>query len=188
MALQQLTRSMNSRCRDRLYCHLIPPRLPTTFPTHFYQQSHSLSLCKQQYLNGRYAFAGRKVACQSTSFSCFSLILGYDACRRKTSTTLKGKRRVRSIFLHAKPETLTNAVDKKCAIKQCRARIYVCAPQTGIGLILYVRPTSDSEIEEAKGDSSGAMAPPPVPPAKKVRISFGLSFLGVNAHLFPCSS
>jgi len=163
------------------------PRLPTTFPTHFYQQSHSLSFCKQ-YLYGRYAFAGRKVACQSTSFSCFLLILGYDACRRKTSTTLRGKRRVRSIFLRAKPETLTNAVDKKCAIKQCRARIYVCTPQIGIGLILYVRPTSDSEVEEAKGDSSGAMAPPPVPPAKKVRISLRLSLLGVNAHLFLCSS
>jgi len=32
-------------------------------------------------------------------------------------------------------------------------------------------PTSDSEIEEAKGDSSGAMAPPPVPPAKKTQRS-----------------
>ena len=103
-------------------------------------------------------------------FGWFLLILGYDTCRRKTSTMLKGKRKVRSKFSYAKPETLTNVIDKKCTIKQCRARIYVCAPQTGIGLILYVRPTSDSEIEEAKGDSSGAMAPPPVPLAKKVRV------------------
>ncbi len=48
--------------------------------------------------------------------------------------------------------------------------VALCAPETGIGLIVYVRPTSDSEAEEAKGDGSGAMAPPPVPPAKKVRI------------------
>jgi hypothetical protein len=48
--------------------------------------------------------------------------------------------------------------------------VSVCAPETGIGLIVYVRPTSDSEAEEAKGDGSGAMAPPPVPPAKKVRV------------------
>ena len=156
-------------CQERLYCTLIPPLLH--YLSHpFLPTSHSLSFCKQQHLYGRYAFAGRKVACQSASFSWFLLILGYDPCRRKTSTTLRGKRRVRSIFLRAKPETLMNAVDKKCAIKQCRARIYVCAPQTGIRLILYVRPTSDSEIEEAKGDSSGAMAPPPVPPAKKVRV------------------
>lgn len=48
---------------------------------------------------------------------------------------------------------------------------YICLrTPDGIGLILYVRPTSDSEIEEAKGDSSGAMAPPPVPLAKKVRV------------------
>lgn len=39
-------------------------------------------------------------------------------------------------------------------------------------LILYVRPTSDSEAEETKGDTSRAMAPPPLPLAKKVRIWF----------------
>jgi hypothetical protein len=61
-------------------------------------------------------------------------------------------------------------------------------PETGTGLIIYVRPTSDSETEEAKGDSAGAMAPPPVPPAKKVRVQFGLSLLGVNTYLFMCSS
>jgi hypothetical protein len=55
-------------------------------------------------------------------------------------------------------------------------------------LISYIRPTSDSEEEEAKGDTSGAMAPPPVPPAKKVRDWFGLSLLCANAYLFPCSS
>jgi hypothetical protein len=132
--LQLLTRSVNLEVSRASLLSPYTPQIPTTFPTHFYQQSHSLSFFKQ-YLYGRYAFAGRKVACQSTSFSCFLLILGYDACRRKTNTTSRGKRRVRSIFLYAKPETLTNTVDKNCAIKQCRARIYVCAPQTGIGLI-----------------------------------------------------
>jgi len=36
-------------------------------------------------------------------------------------------------------------------------------------------PTSDSETEEAKGDGSGAMAPPPVPPAKKTQRSPGVA-------------
>jgi hypothetical protein len=46
-------------------------------------------------------------------------------------------------------------------------------------LISYIRPTSDSEEEETKIDTSGAMAPPPVPPARKVRNWFGLSLLCV---------
>jgi len=36
-------------------------------------------------------------------------------------------------------------------------------------------PTSDSEEEESKGDISGAMAPPPVPPAKKAQQSPGVT-------------
>lgn len=45
-------------------------------------------------------------------------------------------------------------------------------------LISCVRPTSDSEEEETKGDTSGVMAPPPVP-ARKVSNWFGLSLLCV---------
>jgi hypothetical protein len=52
-------------------------------------------------------------------------------------------------------------------------------------LISYVRPTSDSEEEETKGDTSGVMAPPPVPPAKKVRNWFGLSLLCVQTLTCP---
>ena len=44
-------------------------------------------------------------------------------------------------------------------------------------LISYVRPTSDSDTEETKGDTSRVMAPPPLPLAKKVRNWFGLSLL-----------
>ena len=51
-------------------------------------------------------------------------------------------------------------------------------------LILYIRPTSDSEAEETKGDTSRAMAPPPLPLAKKVRNRFGLSLLRMIAYLF----
>lgn len=51
-------------------------------------------------------------------------------------------------------------------------------------LISYVRPTSDSEAEETKGDTSRAMAPPPLPLAKKVRNWFGLSLLRTIAYLF----
>lgn len=50
-------------------------------------------------------------------------------------------------------------------------------------LISYVRPTSDSEAEESK-DNSRAMAPPPLPLAKKVRNWFGLSLLRTIAYLF----
>ena len=48
----------------------------------------------------------------------------------------------------------------------------------GLGLSHSVRPTSDSEEEQTKEDTSGVMAPPPVP-AKKVRSWFGLSLLCV---------
>ena len=51
-------------------------------------------------------------------------------------------------------------------------------------LISYVRPTSDSETEETKGDTSRAMAPPPLPLAKKVSIWFGLSLLCAIAYFF----
>jgi hypothetical protein len=44
--------------------------------------------------------------------------------------------------------------------------------EAGVVLILCVRPTSDSEAEETKGDTSRAMAPPPLPLAKKVRYCF----------------
>jgi len=61
--------------------------------------------------------------------------------------------------------------------------LFICAADAGVVLISYVRPTSDSEAEETKGDTSRAMAPPPLPLAKKVRNWFGLS-LRTIAYLF----
>ena len=58
--------------------------------------SHSLPFCKQR-LYGSYAFAGRKVAFYSR-YSFGGLCSPNIAYRRKTSTTLRGKARVRSIF------------------------------------------------------------------------------------------
>lgn len=51
-------------------------------------------------------------------------------------------------------------------------------------LISYVRPTSDSEAEETKGDTSRAMAPPPLPLAKKVSIWFGCPFFVQSLTFF----
>jgi hypothetical protein len=167
-----------------VHCPLIPP----TPISHFLVLlslllSHSLSFCKQ-HLYGSYAFAGRKVAFYSPCLLMPSHP-SRNIYRRKTGTTLRGKKRVRLNFLRARLGILTKALEKECAIKQCRARIN--APVAGIALITYVRPTSDSEAEETKGDILGAMAPPPVPPAKKVRSWFELSPC-VNAYSSSCLS
>ncbi len=58
------------------------------------------------------------------------------------------------------------------------------AAGAGVVLISDVRPTTDSEADETKGDTSGAMAPPPLPLARKVSDWFGLSLLCTNAYLF----
>jgi len=76
------------------------------------------------------------------------------------------------------------SIEEELTYKQCRACICssLCS-RSSVVLISYVRPASDSDAEETK-DTSRAMAPPPLPLAKKVRYWFGLSLLRTIAYLF----
>jgi hypothetical protein len=163
-----------------LYPHTSPLPLSLNLLT-----SHSLPFCKQ-HLYGSHAFASRKVAYYfrySIRTSCSSFIIIFTGGKLVLQT--RAQEGFDDSFCVPKLKTLINAICRRGVFQQAMQGMYLFKfVQLRVVLITYVRPTSDSDPEETKGDSSRAMAPPPLPLAKKVRYWFGLSFLRTIAYLF----